>query len=149
MKSKWYLAELVMKITVADDPRNVVHQNLVLIKAGSAAKAHKRALDLGKKQEISYANPYGKIVRFSFEGLSGLDLIDEELEDGAEIAFHSTVNVPDEQLRMMLVPRDRLHVFLPPTQAEGPNYASGEVLALLGRGSATRRLSSKRRVPHP
>jgi len=133
MTVEWYLAELVMKITVADDPRNVVHQNLVLIKANSPDDAYEKAINLGKNEESSYTNPYGKVVQFTFEGLSGLDLIDEELGDGAELTFRSKVGVSDDQLHLMVLPRDRLHAFLPPMEAEGPNYASGDILALLKR----------------
>ena len=33
--AKWYLADIVLEITIEDDPRNVVHTNLVLISADS------------------------------------------------------------------------------------------------------------------
>ena len=122
----WYLAELVMQIVVADDPRNVVHQNLVLVSADAPEEAYEKALHFGK-------NPDGKSVQISFEGLSDLDQIDEELEDGAELTFHYKVNVSEEQLRSIVQPRDRLRAFLPPTRAEGPDYTSREILALVER----------------
>jgi hypothetical protein len=129
----WYLAELVMQIVVADDPRNVVHQNLVLVSADAPEEAYEKALHFGKNSETSYENPDGKSVQISFEGLSDLDQIDEELEDGAELTFHYKVNVSEEQLRSIVQPRDRLRAFLPPTRAEGPDYTSREILALVER----------------
>lgn len=129
----WYLAELVMKIVVEDDPRNVVHQNVVLVRAATPDEAYEKALHFGKNGETSYENPDGKSVQISFEGLSDLDLIDEELEDGAELTFHYKVNVSEEQLRSIVRPRDRLRAFLPPMRAEGPDYSSRDVLALVGR----------------
>jgi hypothetical protein len=120
-----------MKITVADDPRNVVHQNLVLIRADSADEAYEKAIQFGKKEEISYDNPAGKAVHFHFEGVSYLVDIIDGLEDGAELDFHYTVAMPNENIRSLVPPRDRLRAFLPPRMAEGPDYASAEVMAKL------------------
>jgi len=61
-------AELVEEITVEDDPRNVVHQNLVLIRAVSADEAYEKARKIGKDGETSYDNPSGKAVRIRFRG---------------------------------------------------------------------------------
>ena len=133
MNSEWYLAELVMRISVEDDPRSVVHQNLVLIRGGSPNEAYEKALQNGKNSECSYENAGGKMVQISFEGLSDLDLIHEELEDGAEIAFRYSVDLSEEQIRSMVRGRDQLRVFLPPKKADGPNYASAEILALAER----------------
>lgn len=129
----WYVAELVMKIVVAEDARNVVHQNLVLIHADAPEEAYTKALEVGKNNEVSYENPEGKRVEITFEGLSDLDQIYEDLEDGAELTFRSTMDVSEEQLRSLVQPKDRLRAFLPPTRAEGPDYASKEILALVER----------------
>jgi hypothetical protein len=120
-----------MKITVAEDPRNVVHQNLILVRANSPDEAYEKALKFGKAAETSYDNPDGKAVQFSFEGLSGLVDIYEDLEDGAEISFRYKVGLSEKQIKSLVRPRDRLPTFLPPRQAEGPDYTSGEVIALL------------------
>jgi len=129
----WYVAEVVMKIVVAEDPRNVVHQNLVLISADAPEEAYVKALQIGKNSETSYENPDGKAVEITFEGLSDLDLIDEELEDGAELTFHYKVDVSEKQLQSILQPKDCLRAFLPHRPAEGPNYASKEILAEVER----------------
>ena len=139
MKAEWYLAELVMKITVAEDPRNVVHQNLVLVRASAPDEAYEKALEFGKAAETSYDNPAGKAVEIKFEGLSDLVEIDEDLEDGAETAFRYKVDVPDDQLQALVLSRDRLPAFLPPRRAEGPDYASGEIAAEVERRFGIRR----------
>jgi hypothetical protein len=122
-----------MKITVADDPRNVVHQNRVLIRADSAEEAYEKAIQFGKKGEISYDNPAGKAVHFHFEGVSDLVDIIDGLEDGVELDFRYTVAMPDETIRSLVPPRDRLRAFLPPRVAEGPDYTSGEIMAEVAR----------------
>lgn len=140
MAVEWYLAELVMKITVAEDPRNIVHQNLVLVRADSPDEAYEKALKFGKDAETSYDNPDGKAVRIMFEGLSGLDEIDEDIEDGAEIGFRYQVGLPDKQIKSLVRPRNRLPVFGPRKGAEGPDYSSGEIIALLERDYGIRRV---------
>ena len=133
MKTEWFLAELVMKITVADDPRNVVHQELFLIRADSADEAYEKAIQFGKKEEISYDNSSGKTVHFCFEGVSDLIDIIDDLYDGAELDFHYTIAMPEEEIRSLVPPRDRLRAFLPPRRAQGPDYASGEIMAEVAR----------------
>ena len=133
MKTEWFLAELVMKITVADDPRNVVHQNLVLIRASSADEAYEKAIRFGKNGETSYDNPAGKPVQISFEGVSDLIDIIDDLEDGAELDFHYTVDMPEERIQSLVLPRERLRAFLPPRRAEGPDYTSAEIMAKVAR----------------
>jgi hypothetical protein len=133
VKVEWYLAELVVKITVADDPRNVVHQNLVLIRADSAEEAYEKAIQLGKKEEIYYDNPAGKAVHSYFEGISDLVDIEEDLADGAELDFHSTVAMPEEKIRSLVKPRECLRAFLPPKRVDGPDYTSREIMAMVAR----------------
>lgn len=133
MASGWYLAELVMEIMVEGDPRNVVHQNLTLIRADSPDEAYDKALRLGRDGETAYDNPAGRHVEIRFKGISDLDEIYDELEDGAEITFHHRVGVSREELKSLVLPRNRLRAFLPAKRAEGPDYASGEILSEVGR----------------
>jgi hypothetical protein len=104
-----------------------------LISADAPEEAYVKALQIGKNSETSYENPDGKAVEITFEGLSDLDLIDEELEDGAELTFHYKVDVSEKQLQSILQPKDCLRAFLPSRPAEGPNYASKEILAEVER----------------
>jgi hypothetical protein len=131
--AEWYLAKLVMKITVAGDPRSVVHQNLTLIRASSPVEAYEKALTFGKAGEVSYDNPNGKAVQICFEGISDLTEIYDNLEDGSELAFTETVGMPEEQIRTLILPRNRLTAFLPPRPTDGPDYRSGEVIAKVER----------------
>jgi hypothetical protein len=127
-KPEWYIAELVEKITVAEDSRNVVHQNLVLIRTTSADEAYEKAVTVGKNGETSYENPAGNLVHITFEGISDLVQMYEDLEDGAELTFRRTVGLTHEQIRALIVPRDQLPVYLPPRRAEGPDYASRAIV---------------------
>jgi hypothetical protein len=129
MNPEWYLAELVMKVTVAGDPRNVVHQNLTLIRASTPEEAYEKAIKFGKDGEDVYNNPEGKAVNIRFEGVSDLTQIYEDLEDGSELAFSETVGMPEERIRALVPPRDRLPAFRAPGRADGPDYASGEIIA--------------------
>ena len=55
--AKWYLADIVLQIAVDDDPRSVVHINLVLIRADSPEEAYEKALALGAEGEASSTVP--------------------------------------------------------------------------------------------
>jgi Domain of unknown function (DUF4288) len=129
MATGWYIAELVMEIKVADDQRNVVHQNLVLIRAESANEAYNKAIKLGEAEETSYDNPSGKLVTIKFRGISDLDEIYDELQDGAELSFRCKIDVSESEMRSLILTRDRLRAFLPPKRTEGPDYASGEIVS--------------------
>src|SRR5437762_11462660 len=52
--AKWYIATLIEEITVQGDARNVVHKNLVLVRADSPGEAYEKAQLLGKQAEASY-----------------------------------------------------------------------------------------------
>lgn len=133
MNGEWYLAELVMKITVAGESRTVVHQNLVLVSALSPDEAYAKALKFGKDGQASYDNPDGKAVEITFEGISGLVQLYEELQDGAELTFREKIGLDREQIRTLIPPRDQLPVFRPPQRTKGPDYTSGEIVAELDK----------------
>ena len=126
--AKWYLATLVDEITVEGDSRNVVHKNLVLVRADCPEKAYENALDLGKKSEVSYENPEGRLVRTKFRGLRELNVVYDELEHGAELSYEESLGVPEEEIEALLRRKEDLGVFQPITPTAGPNYSSGEVL---------------------
>jgi Domain of unknown function (DUF4288) len=127
----WYISELIMEITVTGDPRNVIHRNHVLISATSSEEAYSKAVLLGKGGETSYKNPHGEDVRIRFVGIADLDEIDDELEDGAEVLFHYSVDVPKLELESLIPEKGRLRAFAPRTRAVGPDYASAEVVDLV------------------
>lgn len=124
----WYIAELVIKVTVEGDWRNVVHKNLILIKADSPSDAYNRALKVGDEHAMSYKNPRGKQVGIEFLGLSKLNVVYDRLEDGAELSYDEYVGLPDEQIRGLVVPKNSLAVFRDLQPLSRPDYSSAEVL---------------------
>lgn len=113
VNAKWYVAEMVEEITIRDDPRNVVHTNLVLIRADSPEDAYNKATALGREHEISYSNPSGKLVSIKFRGLSELSVIHDELAHGAELLYEERMDVPNDEIEKLVPPKGQLSVFRP------------------------------------
>lgn len=111
--ARWYLADIVLDFLIEDDPANVVHVNTHLIEAESPDQAYEKALALGRNSEHQYKNPAGEQVRVVFRGLRQLNVIHDDLKDGAELTWEELVEVPPEQLRRLLTPREELNVFAP------------------------------------
>ncbi|MGO9271716.1 MAG: DUF4288 domain-containing protein [Terriglobia bacterium] len=126
--AKWYLAEVVEEITVEGDPRNVVHTNVVLVRADSPAEAYEKSLALGQQSETSYKNPAGKHVGIVFKGLHDLNVIHDELGHGAELIFSEEVGMSAERLRGWLAAKEELGIFRPIRPSSGPDYASGDIV---------------------
>lgn len=126
--ARWYIAEIVEEIRVEDDSRNVVHKNLILIKADSPEEAYDRALSLGRESETSYENPDGKQVHIAFRGLSELNVIHDELDHGTEILYEEKIGVPEEQLERWILPKAKLGAFRDIAPSSGPNYSSKEIM---------------------
>jgi uncharacterized protein DUF4288 len=126
--AKWYTAELVEEITVEGDPRNVVHKNLMLIRADSPEDAYQKAVALGKESEVSYANPHGKLVRIRFRGLAELNVIYDELDHGAELLYEERTGVSKDEIESWIIPKEHLSVFRPRETSKSPDYSSGEIV---------------------
>ena len=129
--AEWYLAEIVEELTVADDPRNVVWRNLILIHANSPDDAYEQALSLGRSGDTEYLNPGGKLVTIRFRGLSFLDVIHDPLEHGAELMFQSNVGIAPDDLQKLLLSKEELQLFRPNSRLEGPDVASGEIVQIV------------------
>lgn len=108
---KWYLAELVEEIKIEGESENLVHNNLVLIRADSPEEAYRKALVKGEELNDVYESPDGKQVQVAFRGLSDLNAILDELEDGAEIAYEEMTDVSEDEIAEMLPAKDQLGVF--------------------------------------
>lgn len=108
---KWYLAELVEEIKVVGEDENVVHNNLVLIRADSPVEAYTKAMARGVELNDSYETPDGKQVIATFRGLSDLNAILDELEDGAELAYEELLDLSEEEIAEMLPDKAELGVF--------------------------------------
>jgi hypothetical protein len=126
--AKWYVAEIVEEISIEEDPRNVVHVNLVLIRADSPDEAYARALQLGKQSEMQYENPSNKQVSIRFRGLKSLEVVHDELEHGTELRYSERVAISEEEVTKLVTPKDELDVFTPISQSNGPDYSSREIL---------------------
>jgi hypothetical protein len=109
--ARWYLADLVLELSVAGVPHNLVHVNIHLIDADSPERAYEKANALGRQAEQTYINSEGQEVRVIFRGLRDLNVIHNELEDGAELAYEESIAVPEAKLRGWLRTQERLSVF--------------------------------------
>ena len=126
--AKWYLAEIVQEITVEGDPRNVVHTNLVLVRADSPEDAYPKAMELGTAGEQSYENIEGRLVTFRFRGLRDLNVVHGELEHGAELSYGEHIGMDESAVQKWVTPKEELGVFLPINPSTGPDYRSRDVV---------------------
>jgi hypothetical protein len=132
--ARWYLADVVLELTVKGDPRNVVHINTHLVQAKSAEQAYRKARALGQASEQTFTNSTGKQVRAVFRGLRNLDVIHDALDDGAELTYSECVAVPEDELKTWLLPKKKLGVFADDGfKREVPNYMPASVMRLLVR----------------
>jgi hypothetical protein len=129
----WYIAILVYEVKVQGDSRNVVHRNMVLIRADSPEDAYAKALSQGQEGEIAYKNPAGKLVRIGFRGISELSVVYDELDHGAELIYEEDVGVTEEEIEKCLRAKDELRIFRPSEPTAGPDYSSAEVIDDVGR----------------
>ncbi len=130
--ARWYLAGLILEHTIEGDPRNVVHVNTHLIEADSPEEAYQKANAQGRAGEIEYANTDGRMVRVAFRGLRDLDVIHDDLEDGAELFYEERVGIPEDALAGWVTPKEELAVFAPrQARSGGPNYLPQEIAEML------------------
>jgi Domain of unknown function (DUF4288) len=127
--AKWYLAEIVEELRIESEPENIVHTNLVLVRADSPEEAYQLALDLGREAEMTYTNPYGKSVRVYFRGLRDLNVIHGELEHGTELIYDRQTGMSETDLANWVSAKENLGVFTPrdttydtlARETDGPN----------------------------
>lgn len=125
---QWYLADLILEITVEDDPRTLIHTNLTLVRAEDPEDAFVKATELGEAQEAVYRNPHGKLVRCRFCGIGELIVVYEELEHGAELSYSEQI-LDDPQDRMgWVTPKEQLAVFRKlETNPHKPDFRDAEI----------------------
>lgn len=111
--AKWYIADLVEELKIADADRSVVHINAILIHAESPEIAYSKALEFGKTYEQVYENLSGQQVTTVFRGIQELMVIYDELEDGAELFYSQRVDQCEEDIRALIRPQSELAVFRP------------------------------------
>ncbi len=128
-RARWYLAEIVTETRMAGEHENVVHNNLILIRASSSEEAYEKTMAHGREMEDTYQSPEGVTVTILFRGLSDLNVIQDELEDGAEIAYEEMLDMSEEDILEMLQPKDELGVFQPDEpDTEERSYTSKDIV---------------------
>ena len=129
---KWYLAELVEEIQIDGEDENVVHNNLVLIHADSPEEAYKKAMARGSAINDTYEISPGKKVVSTFRGLSDLNPILDELEDGATIAYEELTDLSEEEISDMVTEKDLLGAFqLDDVESSSNNAALEEAIRII------------------
>jgi len=129
--TEWYIAEVVMEITVRGATRNAIHLNLILISAISPEEAYRKATRFGYQAETSYENPSGQTVEIRFRGIARLDeAVDGTLEDGSELIFEERFGVSPTEIEKMIPPKHNLAVFVSPRPGgkRDPDYRSAAVM---------------------
>jgi hypothetical protein len=84
----WYVAKLIVQCKVEGDESGLwtVDEQIRVIRASDPDTAYRKTMDLGKRQETSYENMYGKIVTWEYIGLQDLaPLLAASIVDGTEI----------------------------------------------------------------
>jgi hypothetical protein len=114
----WYIAEVVLEITVEGATQNIVHINYLLVRADSPEDAYEKALRLGAEHERTYLNGDNKEVIISFRGLRNLTVVYESLEHGAELLYEEMLGMKEEAIDALVQPKDRLSVFKPMERKE-------------------------------
>jgi hypothetical protein len=132
---KWYIAEIIMECQIEDDPRNIVHINIVLVRADSPEEAFEKAEKLGHEEEDNYPNTEGKMVTFRYRGLRNLLEVHDELEHGGELMFEESIGVSEADLQGMISSKSNLSVFQEPQPKNPlrPNYSSKEIMDEVNR----------------
>jgi len=124
--AKWYIADLVMECQIEGEPRNVVHINIVLVRADSPEEAFQKAEQLGKEGENSYLNPNHQKVIWLYRGLRDLQVIHDELEHGAELMYEEKIGISEDEVQAIVTAKSQLNVFQPykPRDSSEPDYSS-------------------------
>lgn len=128
--AQWYVAELVMECRIEGESRNVVHVNIVLVRADSPEKGFEKAEQLGKEGEDSYLSPMNQRTVWLYRGLRDLNVIHDELEHGAELMFEERINISEGAVQEMITTKSQLNLFRPDKQRDPsrPNYGCKEIM---------------------
>ena len=111
--AKWYIAQLVTSFTFEDAEGVKMEISYKLIRADSPEEAYANALRQGKQEEIVYTNTDQKTVTVKFHGLCELNVIHDELENGAELMFEWHDFDSPKAIDRFLSTKEELGVFRP------------------------------------
>jgi hypothetical protein len=136
-KERWYLASIIMVITIEGESKNVVHKNLHLIQAESDDIAYAKAIKLGNDSETSYLNSNDQLVDMSFYGLAELEeTIELDIYDGVELTFDEFDDLSISELEGFVPLKKELSVFSLRASVSEKNeldYGSKEVRDMVER----------------
>ena len=96
--AKWYLADIVEEFRIEGESENIVHTNMILVRADSPEEAFAKSVALGEQSNIKYTNPLGRQVAVTFRGLRDLNVIHGELEHGTELIFSEQIGMSESEL---------------------------------------------------
>ena len=130
MKGNWYIADLVVETKTEESLHNIVHINTVLVKATSPTHAFEKALLLGKEYEDSYLNPENVKVNKVFHGIRQLNVVDEELEHGAELFYDEVMDLDEEKIKQLVRNPEKLNVFQPNSDSYDKKFVDKNVYEL-------------------
>ena len=85
-------------------------ENTILIRASDPDQAYKKAVIEAKLNCKPYTNSLGKRVQFTFEGLTSLLPIYDELEDGVEVSWTVHENKAIKTVKNMVKKKSELEV---------------------------------------
>ena len=121
---KWFAAELVLEITVENDPRIVSQIETYLIRADSPDAAYSRALELGPSLDYRYRNSDGEIVTMKYRGIHALDSIQDTPKDGTQITVRQSLMDNKAAIDDMIRSKNRLDLFTDSDDGwDGPNLS--------------------------
>lgn len=126
----------MVQIRVEDDARILVHVNTVLVRADSPEQAYDEAMRLGRDNEQEYENSDNKLVHTTFRGLRDLNVIHDELEHGAELAYSQESVHSEEEAQAFVRNHRDLAVFTERRPSCGPKYAAKWVVDKLREAGA-------------
>jgi hypothetical protein len=98
----WYIAELIIEMSIEKEARNVVHVNSHLIRAKTNTDARRKATEIGKQSTNSYKNTEGRRVKIRFRGIRGLFELSEGVENGAEILWEEHIGITESKIKSWL-----------------------------------------------
>ena len=117
----WYIADVIEEITVQGYKSCSIHINTVLIKASSPDDAFQKANEIGNTYNNTYKNIHQETVICAFRGLKNLNIISEELEHGAELAYVRLERIRRTSVASFISDKSDLAVFRDITPISGPN----------------------------
>lgn len=126
-------------ILIEDEPRNLIHVNTILVRAGSAERAYQNALRFGKEAEYEYQNTIDKTVRVVFRGLRDLNVIYEPLRSGSELIYQERIGLTEAEVAKLVSSKEELGVFeeIIKLSKDKPDFMPGDIMAAMKEAGFT------------